>query len=225
MNTGQKPYLIGNKKWSHRVSTHGLVLLSSATLVKVSIMKNKNLEKFLHETVKLAIEAKTKLCSHEGGPVDSPPILLWQKHNGDVHVVGMNFPDESGALSAPNLLLKGLQQCFVQHGIPKQVAFVSEAYMKVLDNPSQADGIKRGDMKRSFEKEVDASISEIISVLVFNNKQTLHKIVVFKYSDKGVPVFEPYKPNGIDDEDSSDYKVGGAIADAVNEFRVLINVG
>lgn len=201
------------------------MLLSSVTLAKVSTMKNKNLEKFLNRTVEMAIGAKTALCHSESGPTDSPPIMLWEKNDGDMQVVGMPLPSDSDdEFSAPNLLLRALKQCFVEFGSPKQVAFISEAYMRVLSDPSQAKDIKRGDIQRSFQKEVDTSVTEIISILVFNNKQMLHKIIVFKYSDKGVPVFEPYKPNGIDVEDSS-YAVGGAIADAVNEFRVLINVG
>lgn len=177
-----------------------------------------NLDEFTEAVVAMSQQAKRALCEHMSGPADSPPILLWQGDN-DIEIVALPMPSQDEPhLFAPAILSGALKQGFISYGKPQYVAFISEAYMKVGVSQNEVDDFNRGDLQRKFQEELDSTVMEIISIYTFSPSETRHKIVTINYKDDGMPEFNRYSPE-------EDKVTGGAIADVVENFRVLINAG
>jgi hypothetical protein len=177
-----------------------------------------NLERFTETVVEMCEQAKTALCVAHGGPVDAPPILLWLGET-DLEIVALPMPsNDDPELIAPRILTMALQEGFVQFGVPKCVAFVSEAFMKLASSQKEVDNFERGDLQRKFQDSIDFSVTEIISVYAFSPSKTLHKVITVKYNDDGMPEFGRF-------EEDEEEVTSGAIADVVSQFRVLLNVG
>ena len=173
---------------------------------------------FTHAVVKMCQAAKSALCEHYGGPADSPPIVLWQGDD-DLQIIALPMPsDTEEHLMAPRLLETALKEAFVDFGKPEFVAFISEAYMKLGATHEEAHNLRRGDLQRKFQEEMDSTIEEIISVYTFSPSEVIHKVLIVRYNDSGQPTFTPFRSE-------EDARVGGAIADVAKNFMVLINAG
>lgn len=176
------------------------------------------LQEFTQAVIQMSKAAKAALCAHQGGPADSPPIVLWQSEK-DLEIVALPMPsDTDEQLMAPRLFETALREGFVQFGKPEFVAFITEAYMKLGASPEEAMNTRRGDLQRRFQEEMDTTIEEIISICTFSPSEVNHNIVIVRYGDDGMPEFVPFRK----EEDAA---MGGAIADVVRDFLVLVNAG
>ncbi len=182
-----------------------------------------SLEQFTETVVWMCEQAKTALCFAHGGPADAPPVMLWLGENAwgetDLEIVALRMPsNDDPEFTAPRILAGALQDGFVEFGKPKCVAFVSEAFMKMASSEKEVEDFVRGDLQRRFQDASDLSVVEIISVYAFSPSETMHRVITVKYNDNGMPEF------GRHDEEGNQ-ATRGAIADVVEQFRVLLNVG
>lgn len=173
---------------------------------------SRKFKRFTESTVTFAKGAKLLVCSDSSGPADAPPILIWQTDD-EITIIAMTPPSEE--IPAPDVLHHELQQAFMEHGVPRMVGVIVEAYIKENQNPNEE--IRRGDLQRAFTQEVDPSVGEVLSVLVFDiSGRRTNTVISYKYDDNGLPSFGEEITESGDD-------VQGAIADVISDFQKFVS--
>lgn len=174
---------------------------------------------FVARTVKTMVEAKLQLCEYFGGPSDGTPILLWgiSGKDGQLTVHLLPLAHKSLGEEAPDVFYNALNNAFVRFGVPEYAAYVNEAYVKTQVDGDDMKSLKRGDIQREFQNSASPrGISECLTAFCFSKEgETKHSVIVYKYNDVGLPVFDEPIDTGY---------YGGAIVDVYNNFMGLIRV-
>jgi len=181
-------------------------------------MTPNDLSEFTKAIAIMAQAAKYALCQSHGGPADTPPVMLWHKSESDeLEICALPMPSaDDETLSAPNLFYSALTDGFVKFGKPAFVGFVSEAYMRTISDEDTK--FQRGDLQRAFQDGITDDINEILSIVCFTTLGEIqHQVIVVKYGDDGLPMYEQLSHENINTK-------SGAIVDVINDFLKFMNL-
>jgi hypothetical protein len=177
-----------------------------------------NFDEFVARTVRTMMEAKLQLCEYVGGPADGTPILLWGMLESDGKLTVHLCPatDEELDRTAPDGFYHALNTAFIRFGVPEYAAFVNEAYVKTDVEPSDFGRIQRGDIEREYRNTPSPEgISECLTAVLFSRSgDKRHSVIIYKYDDKGLPVFDEPVDSGAH---------AGAIIDVLDNFMGMIS--
>jgi hypothetical protein len=160
-------------------------------------MTNKSLVEFASQVASTAMLAKKLACEDNNGPVDGPPILVYEYKNelGDNESALGQLPMPTASVVISDILEMALTRAFEEFGPPSRCALISEVYVRQILDKSEQDNFRRGQLRDTFVNNPQSDVSEALSIYCFDSKgELVSAALTYSYDDRGVPVFRDVKP-------------------------------
>lgn len=171
----------------------------------------------LNHVMGVACAAKYASCQHHGGPIDAPPILLYEyKHDDEDAVEFVPLPMPSEKYTMAGILEAFLANARESIGAPIRITFVAESYVRDVQSTADIAQVERdhtrGALQDSFMNDPSSDVKEAITVTTVGSDGGCGlAFSTFIYGDDGMPTFSEMKSTSSD-------KVGGVVMEVMVAF-------
>lgn len=171
----------------------------------------------LSHVMGVARAAKFASCRHNGGPIDAPPILLYEYKRGRedaVEFVPLPMPCEKHAMA--DILEVFLVNARELIGTPIRITLIAESYVRDTQSTVDVEQLERehtrGALQESFVNDPSSDVKEAITVTTVGPDGGCGMAFsTFIYGDDGMPTFSEVKSTSSD-------RVGGMVMEVMAAF-------